>query len=68
MKKRRIKVNKEIPGYAAGRLVEISVDNDGVPLDRFWRDRVRDAEIDSCVEFMSQKTLTNKKTSKGDNQ
>ena len=46
-----IKVNKDLPGYAAGSTVAVSTDAEGVPLDRFWRERLHDATIDDCVHI-----------------
>jgi hypothetical protein len=36
-------------------------DNKGVPLDKFWRDRLKDAKTDKCVEIIKR---TRKKESK----
>jgi hypothetical protein len=32
--------------------VEVA-DIDGVPSDRFWRNRLKDSAIDNCVEIVS---------------
>ena len=47
----RIKVLKDLPGHNAGRSIEIRDDN-GIPVDKFWRDRLKDAKIDKCVEIV----------------
>jgi len=49
-----IKVLKDIPGYNAGKVVKVK-DNAGIPLDKFWRDRLRDAAIDGRVEIVKAK-------------
>lgn len=36
-------------GVAPGGKVRVKVDRDGTPLDRYWRNRLRDAAIDGCV-------------------
>lgn len=51
----KIKVNKAIPSYPAGAIIDIQVDEKGTPLKLFWRARLRDAEIDNCVEIVEQK-------------
>lgn len=33
-------------------VVTIAVDSDGVPLSKFWRNRLKDSEIDNCVEVI----------------
>ena len=40
-------------------IIEIEVSEDGLPLDRFWRNRLKDAEIDNCIEIV--KTLSKSK-------
>ena len=55
--KRSIKLNAPLRGYAAGTVLPIEVDKEGTPLDRYWRDRFKDAKIDNCVEFASKKAL-----------
>lgn len=42
-----------------GKLKENDViniqDNDGVPLELFWRNRIRDIEIDNAIEIVKTK-------------
>lgn len=42
-------VNVPVHGFRAGQTVTLDVDNNGVPIDRLWRRRVRDAKIDDCL-------------------
>ena len=48
----KIKLNTPMKGYEAGREVTIECDSSGVPLEKFWRRRLRDAKIDNCVEVI----------------
>lgn len=48
----KIKINKDLPDYVAGTVVSVETDVDGIPLQRFWRDRLHDALIDNCVEIL----------------
>lgn len=48
----KLKINN-VPGYSG--TVTIETDNSGVPLDKFWRNRLKDAEIDQCVEIVKPK-------------
>lgn len=46
-------VNKStvtLKGVKPGNTVDVETDAHGVPLDPFWRRRLRDAAIDGCVE------------------
>ena len=52
-----IKVLMNIPGYKAGKKVKVET-NGGVPVLKFWRDRLRDAEIDNCVKVLKSTKKT----------
>ena len=58
---KRIKLNTPLRGYPADTVLPIKVDNDGVPKERYWRDRLADSKTDGCIEFVastSRKTET----------
>jgi hypothetical protein len=44
-----------------GHVVSVECDKRLVPLDRFWRDRLKDSEIDNCVEIMRISKTKSKK-------
>lgn len=48
----KLKINQDMAGYKAGRTINISVDINNVPLDLFWRRRLKDAKTDNCVEVI----------------
>jgi len=48
----KVKLNTPMQGYEAGREVTIECDSSGVPLQKFWRRRLKDAKIDNCVEVI----------------
>ena len=52
-----IKLNAPLRGYAAGTELRIEVDKDGTPLERYWRDRFKDAKTDKCVELADKKSF-----------
>ena len=52
--KKKIKLNAALKDFPAGRVLDIDTDKDGVPISRYWRDRIKDAEIDGCVEFITE--------------
>lgn len=41
-------------------IIEIN-DENGVPTDLFWRNRLKDSAIDNCIEVVNQVILTKKK-------
>lgn len=49
----KIKVNRRLPGYRVGQVVEVKADAEGTPLDQFWRRRLRDARMDGCCEVVA---------------
>lgn len=48
----KLKLNQPMQGYEAGRQVTVQTDSAGVPLEKFWRRRMRDSKIDNCVELV----------------
>ena len=67
MSKKAIKLNAPLRGYAAGTELRIEVDKAGTPLDRYWRDRFKDAKIDNCVEFVDKKQSAKSRATEGGN-
>jgi hypothetical protein len=54
MKKLRVKLNKDLLRYKAGRELNLEA-VDGVPVLKYWRDRLKDAKIDNCIEIIKEK-------------
>ena len=52
MKKISLKLNADLKGKKAGSIVTIEIDRDKVIIDPYWRRRLKDAEIDNCVEIV----------------
>lgn len=50
-----IKLNAPLKTHKAGEKINIDVDDQGVPLSRYWRDRFNDAKIDNCIEILETK-------------
>lgn len=49
----KLKINS-VPGFSG--TLTIQTDASGVPLERFWRKRLKDAETDNCVEVVKPGT------------
>lgn len=49
-----IQINKPVRGYQVGHRLKIKTDKNGVPLERYWRDRFKDAPIDGCIEIINE--------------
>lgn len=58
MKQLKLKIN-HVPGYSG--TVTVQTDDNGVPLERFWRNRLKDAKTDNCVEVIPARTPKVKK-------
>lgn len=63
---KRLKINTPLRGYDAGAEINIKTDKKGVPVDPYWRNRVKDAAIDGCVEIKSKPATKPKESKKGD--
>lgn len=51
----KIKLNMDISGFKKGEELELLTHN-GVPIDAYWRKRLKDSEIDNCIEIIPQKS------------
>ena len=51
LENKRLKLNTDRADHKAGEVIYIDCVG-GVPVDRYWRDRVKDSEIDDCVQFV----------------
>ena len=46
-----LKINNVL-GYTG--TVQVEADKNGTPLEKFWRDRIKDAKHDNCVEVVKK--------------
>lgn len=42
-------------GIKPGETFEVKVDADGVPLEKHWRNRLRDSKVDGCIAPVKKK-------------
>ena len=57
----KIKILKKIKtGLKIGQHLEIE-DINGLPTDQFWRARLKDSEIDNCIEIIKDIKIKPKK-------
>ena len=66
----KIQINKSIPGFKTGSVIDEKSDSKGTPLDIFWRRRLKDAVLDNCCEIVKpvqkKAAVFETKESKGD--
>jgi hypothetical protein len=55
-----IKCNANLGKYKKGSVVQVATSESGSPVERFWRNRIRDAEIDNCCEIVEEKKSSKK--------
>jgi len=48
-------INVDLPGYPKGKKIKVSANN-GIPTSKYWRDRIKDSDIDGCVSIVEKKT------------
>lgn len=51
----KIKLNHDLRNFKAGTVINIQVDDHGVPKDKYWRRRMQDAKTDNCIEVQVEK-------------
>lgn len=55
MKTVNLKINSDfVSGYKKGDIVGINVDSNDIPIDPFWRQRLKDAQQDNCCELIKE--------------
>lgn len=55
-----VKLNSNLRGLKTGTVVKVKVDKDGTPKERYWRDRMKDAKTDNCIEIIKKKKQKSK--------
>lgn len=48
----KLKLNNDLAGKKSGAEIFVDTDNEGIPLEHYWRNRLADAEIDNCVSIL----------------
>lgn len=60
----KIKINQNLSTpfgkFKKDEVIEVATDSDGVPLQKFWRNRLQDSHIDNCVEIFVEKKAEEK--------
>lgn len=51
----KIKLNIPMLGFKTGKTLLIECDENGNPVELFWRNRFKDKLIDNCVEVIENK-------------
>lgn len=59
----KIKLNVGLGGHPVGTIIDVP-DTDRTPLEKFWRDRLKDATIDNCCEIVENKPRKTRKVEK----
>lgn len=49
-----LKINFAFGPYSVGQIITAFVDDDGVLIDRYWRDRLADSAIDNCISLVEK--------------
>lgn len=50
----RLRINKTVGVYQPGQEVDVEIDKVGIPLEKFWRDRLKDSKFDDCVSIVKK--------------
>jgi len=64
--KLKIKIKTPFGNLKAGTSMSIDANDKGVPLEKFWRNRLRDSKVDGCIEVISDSSSKTKEDKKPD--
>lgn len=57
----KIKLNTNLGTYKKDTVLDIKADKNNIPLDKYWRQRLKDAATDNCVELVKEVEPTKKR-------
>ena len=57
-------IKKPLGIYKVGEAIRVDCDKAGIPLDQYWRNRLKDSVVDHCVEEIQPEKSVSKKESK----
>lgn len=60
----KIKLNVDLGKYKKGSVINIITDANGIPIDKYWRSRLKDSEKDGCIEVVQEKKEIKSKSNK----
>jgi len=66
MKKLTFKLNSPLQNKPVGSTISLECEN-GVPVEKYWRDRFNDAKTDNCIELVKRTTAKKTQTEVKDN-
>lgn len=65
MQKIKLLIKKDLNGIKAGKNIVLNATADGLPVDMYWRRRLKDSFFDNCLEVVKEiKETYAKKTKK----
>lgn len=53
-----LEINKRVGKLNPGDTITIDIDENGTPLDKFWRRRLYDSKIDHCVTVQKKRAVS----------
>ena len=59
----KLKLNRNLALHEAGDIVDVEA-VDGIPVNIYWRKRLKDSQFDNCVEIIEEKKVVRKKIAK----
>jgi len=62
--RKQLLIKKPLGVYKAGETIYVDCDKAGIPLDQYWRNRLKDSVVDGCVEEIQPEKPIAKKEEK----
>jgi hypothetical protein len=60
----KIKINKPLKNYKVDTVITVKAGKDHLPIDPYWRNRLKDAEIDNCISIVKKSVQNESKKTK----
>lgn len=62
----KLEIGFDFGGYTKGQKVSVACDIHGTPTLQYWRNRLKDSEIDGCVSVVKSASKKKPPTGKGE--
>ena len=57
----KLKLNADLDGFKSGAIISLPTDREGNIENSFWARRLKDSQVDNCVDVFIENKKSNKK-------
>lgn len=62
----KIKLNVDLGKFQKGSIINIKVDDNDIPIEQYWRARLKDSAKDNCIELVQDDIKIKSKKKRAD--